>query len=339
MYVKLTGRVLVNLHDLNNEASIGTFTDIRKMKIIDREGALREVVSVSGNMLKHWHSIYVKRLLEGNDSFCSYCEREEAWRLPQDDDRLKEIKEKEIKEKELKRDDLFIEGEKKLLTTCAIEDIHGFLSPDPDINIKRESRVRFSWFVPVEETGEEAIATAVHNRVAKITGEKKDIKQQMFFYKQYASGVYSVTASIDLGRISTSDYKSKNGKPIIVEGLKDETVKRRRKCAIEAFIPMMGGEMGASLSRSLPITKPIEIMIAISDYPGLPNFVSAFYKDYRQANLALMNSVAEVSKNDVHLIVVPPVEEIKNTSEHLRLYDENDVFSAIRLALELITKG
>lgn len=325
MYVKLTGRVLVNLHDLNNETSIGTFTDIRKMKIIDTKGALREVVSVSGNMLKHWHSIYVKRLLEGNDSFCSYCAREEAWRLPQNDPRLAEVK------KTKEGENLFIAGEGKLLNTCAIEDIHGFLSPDPNLTIKRESRVRFSWFVPVEETEEEVISTAVHNRVAKVTGAGTEIPQQMFFYKQYSSGVYSITASIDLGRIGISDYTSK-----IVEGLRNEVVKRRRKCAIEAFIPIMGGEIGASLSRSLPITKPLEVMIAISNYPGLPNFVSAFYKDYRQVNLALMDSVAKVSNNDIHLIVAPPMEGVQSMNKNLKLYDETNVVSAIRRALELI---
>ncbi|MEM3382783.1 MAG: DevR family CRISPR-associated autoregulator [Nitrososphaerales archaeon] len=326
MYVKLTGRVLVNLHDLNNEASIGTFTDIRKMKIIDTEGALREVISVSGNMLKHWHSIYVKRLLEGNDNFCSYCAREEAWRLPQNDSRLTEVK-----ETKLKGGNLFIAGERKLLNTCAIEDIHGFLSPDPDLTIKRESRVRFSWLVPVEETEEEALSTAVHNRVAKVTGAGTEIPQQMFFYKQYASGIYSVTASIDLGRIGISDYTSK-----LVEGLKDEVVKRRRRCTIEAFIPIMGGEMGASLSRSLPIAKPVEIVIALSNYPGLPNVVSAFYKDYRQVNLALMNSVAKVSNSDIHLIFAPPMEGTQNISANLKLYNETDMVSAIRKALELI---
>lgn len=328
MYVKLTGRVIVNVHDLNNEAAIGNFTDIRKVKVVDANGNVQEVVAVSGNMLKHWHFIYTKRLLEGKDNFCTYCNREEAWRISDKDPRLTEI----IKEK-IKDEEKYIKAEEELIKSCAIEDIHGFLSPIGELPIKRESRVRFSWLVPIEGS-EEALMTGVHTRVAKVieqekreeTTESRAAPQQMLFYKQYSSAIYAFSSSMDIGRIGISDYSFKG-----IKNLDEEVLRVRRRAALEALIPMFGGEIGASMSRALPITKPLEIFLVTSQYSGLPNLVGAYFKDYRERNISIIKSIAEITDKEIHVYISPKLEKpLDFSKKNLVVKEFDEPLSAIK---------
>lgn len=313
MFIKLTTRLIVNVHDLNNEASVGTFTDIRRIKLVSSNGEVKEVVAVSGNMLKHYHFLYTKRILEslGYDKFCDHCKREEAFRLDEKDARVIPGK-GELKD--------YVESEKRIISQCAIEDIHGYLSPTR-LPIKRDSRVRFSWLVPVEDQ-EEALSTALHNRVIKVIplkptaeesekkaeAEEKEVEEKpeervkgmMIFYKQYASGIYSFSTSLDAKRIGMSDYTLKP-----IEGLGHDETSIRKLASVKSFVPLISGEAGASMSRALPIVQPLEILIMASEYPGLPNLVSAYYSRYKDANLKLINATRNLTDKTIHLLVAP----------------------------------
>lgn len=312
MFVKLTSRLLMNAHDLNNEASVGTFTDIRRIKLLNSNGEVIEATAVSGNMLKRYHFLYTKRILEslGYNKFCRHCSREESFRLDEKDDRVIPGK---------GRFEDYVISEKNIVSGCAIEDIHGYLSPT-GLPIKRDSRVRFSWLVPVEKQ-EEGLTTVTHNRVIKVIPIKEEqnkskskedkereeeveeetkekVKGMMIFYKQYASGIYSFSASLDVGRISVSDYTQD-----LVEGLTPEEVSIRRVATIKAFVPIITGEAGASMSRALPIVQPLEILILASKYPGLPNLVSAYYSNYAYSNIGLIKAITKLTKNELHVLV------------------------------------
>jgi CRISPR-associated protein Cst2 len=305
MFVKLTSRLIVNAHDLNNEASVGTFTDIRRMKLLNSKGEVIEAAAVSGNMLKRYHFIYTKRILEnlGYPKFCKHCKVEESFRLDDKDERVVPGKGSL---------DNYIASEKNIVLGCAIEDIHGFLSPTT-LPIKRDSRVRFSWLVPVEDQ-EEALTTAIHNRVIKEipikkgSGSEKEgqeeteekVKGMMIFYKQYASGIYSFSSSLDVGRIGISDYTQK-----LVEGLTPDEVSLRKGAAIKAFAPIISGETGASMSRALPIVQPLELLILASKYPGLPNLVSAYYSNYVYSNMGLIKAITKLTEDKLYVFVAP----------------------------------
>ncbi len=319
MFVKLTARLIVNAHELNNEASVGTFTDIRKIKLVNSKNEVGEFSAVSGNMLKHYHFIYFKRLLEqmGCDKFCQYCRREESWRLAGEDERLvrpQKTEGKKARERMKASLEKLIESEKKIITSCAVEDVHGYLSPVPGFPIKRDSRVRFSWLVPTEDS-EEAIVTVIHNRVAKIMelapeaeekgeekkekGEEKAPAQMMAFYKQYASAIYSLNSSIDLGRISVSDYTMN-----IIEESEGE-LEARKLATLKAYVPIMQGEAGASMSRALPIVKPLECLIIASKFPAVPNPISSYYSNYKEENLKLLKSLQALTTEIVYVIGGP----------------------------------
>jgi CRISPR-associated protein Cst2 len=356
MFVKLTARLIVNAHELNNEASVGTFTDIRKIKLISSKGEVGEFTAVSGNMLKHYHFVYLKRLLEQmgyGDKFCRYCKREESWRLASEDERLvkparEEVKGKKASEKMEASLNKLAESEEKIITSCAIEDVHGYLSPVPGFPMKRDSRVRFSWLVPVEDS-EEAIATVIHNRVAKVMElkpeekaekEKKEEKapaQMMAFYKQYASAVYSFNSSIDLGRIGISDYTMR-----VVDCLGEDELKARKLAALKAYVPILLGEAGASMSRALPIVEPLECLIIASEFPALPNLVSSYYSNYNEENLKLLKGLQGLVTETIHIIGGPSetYQNLKSafaSNDKMRFIEAESPIDAINKLVELVS--
>ena len=286
MYIKLTFKVKINLHDLNNERGVGNYVDIRTVWTIDSQGNLRRVPAISGNMLKHWHFIYMKRYLEskGYDKFCKYCKQEEAYRVPPDDLRVKKVS--DVKNAS--------ELEKIFVETCAIEDAHGFLFPGGKgvVNVRRESRIKFSWMIPAE--GFEAkIDTATHTRVARAAAEEE--QQQMIFYKQYSSGIYGFSAAVDLSLIGYLHLQNSY--------IDKEDVKIRREAAVMAFLPLLGGEMGASLARALPLIEPLEAL-AISSSKPIPLPVPAIYKNYLEKNAELFRSLSKTIE-DLTVFVYP----------------------------------
>jgi CRISPR-associated protein Cas7/Csa2 subtype I-A len=210
--------------------------------------------------------------------------------------------------------DSLTESEKNIITSCAIEDVHGYLSPVPGFPIKRDSRVRFSWLVPIEDS-EEAVVTVLHNRVAKVMElkpeeeeskekekkkEEKAPAQMMAFYKQYASAIYSFSSSIDLGRIGISDYTMK-----VAEGMGEEELKARKLATLKAYMPLLQGEAGASMGRALPIAKSLECLIIASEFPALPNLVSSYYSNYKEENLELLKSLESLVTQTVYVIGGP----------------------------------
>ena len=286
MYVKLTFKVKINLHDLNNERGVGNYVDIRTVWTINSQGDLRRVPAISGNMLKHWHFIFMKRYLEskGYNKFCKYCKQEEAYRVPPDDPRIKQVSNPKDAG----------ELEKIFVETCAIEDAHGFLFPGGKgiINVRRESRVKFSWMIPTE--GFEAkIDTATHTRVARAAAREE--QQQMIFYKQYSSGIFGFSAAIDLSLIGYLHLRNSY--------ISEQDAKIRREAAIMAFLPLLGGEMGASLARAMPLVETLEA-VAISSSKPIPMPVPATYENYLEKNAELFRSLSKTI-DDLSVFIYP----------------------------------
>jgi len=332
VFIRLTAKMLVNVHDLNNEASVGYFTDIRKVKLINEAGEVVEAPAVSGNMLKHWHFVYMKRALEekGYEKLCSYCLNEEAFRIPQDDRRVSRLKNPSP-----------AEIEEEIISTCAIEDLHGYLYPGKEVTSRRESLIKFSWLIPVLDSQSE-IFTVTHNRVArgvvaeseaqktqqkaecrsndtaKRESEAQEIKQQMLFYKQYSSGLYGFSSCLDLAYVGvpfTREYideeklceraeagVSFTSRKYVID---DSDRKLRMKSALEAFIPLLTGGFGASQCRSLPIIKIQELLAVYSKNPCLPNPTSAIYSNYINESISIYESFTSISGADVVMMVYP----------------------------------
>lgn len=267
----VAAKLVVNVHDLNNEGSVGQTTDIRMIRMVDESGKqLGEIPAVSGRMLKHWHLAHVLReeLSVGAPQLCDKCK---VW----EPDRQTEATSEEGPVRE-----------------CVICDLHGFLSTKTmGRPPRRSSCVSFSWLLPVLGTDTPS-KQVVHSRVApsatetKSNQSKKDDppeeepteeevkrrKTQMIFYKSYASGVYGMVCSLDLARIGTC----LDGSTVI----DDTETKRRRQMAVRALLPVVMGALGASQSHALPHTRCLGLLAALSEKSRpLPNLVSPIYSN------------------------------------------------------------
>jgi CRISPR-associated protein Cst2 len=293
MYMGVSVKLVLNMHDLNNERA----EEIRRVPLIyrgEKDGwnVFEEAVAVSGVMIKHWHFAYMVALgtKEGVD-FCDYCSRLEAIRVPSE------------KQKDVSR-------ELDLISRCAAEDVHGFLRADPPL--RRESLARFSWMLPL--LSEESAKTfglptpfrvLQHSRNVREIPEEapKEVKQaQMPYPRSYANGIYGFVSTLDLDHIGHSFTDGKT--------IDDKKILSRRKIAIQAYIPMLTGALGASLARALPVSDVLEVVVVDSAKP-IPTPIHPVYPDYVDGNVNLYGGIGRVMETDVTMSVWSKENEVE----------------------------
>jgi CRISPR-associated protein Cst2 len=277
-FLTVAAKLVLNVHDLNNEGSIGNVTDIRTIRMVDENGKeIGEVPAVSGRMLKHWHLAYMLReelsLSNTSQKLCPKCR---DWKPDRQSD---------------------AHDESTGVESCVICDTHGFLSTAKvQAPPRRTSCVSFSWLLPiigVDSSSKQVIHSRVepsgkieetHDKLSEERTEPSEGEEevetktaetktaQMIFYKSYASSIYGFVSSIDLSRI---------GKPLVGNtSLVDGEIKRRRQMTVRALLPMVTGAFGASQSHALPHTKCLGVLAALSDTTTpLPNLVSPIYSN------------------------------------------------------------
>lgn len=106
-YLSVAAKLVLNVHDLNNEGSVGQSLDIRQIRMVDESGkVLEEMPAVSGRMMKHWHLEHMlkEELNQNSSKLCEQCRVWEPERKPQD--------------------------ENNGVKSCIICDTHGFLCTD-----------------------------------------------------------------------------------------------------------------------------------------------------------------------------------------------------------------
>jgi CRISPR-associated autoregulator DevR family len=106
-FLTVAVKLIVNVHDMNNEGSIGNTTDIRMIRMVGEDGKeVGEAPAVSGRMMKHWHLAYMlkEELNQSTPKLCNQCKIWEPERKPQD--------------------------EGNGINACIICDSHGFLCTD-----------------------------------------------------------------------------------------------------------------------------------------------------------------------------------------------------------------
>ncbi|AEB07987.1 DevR family CRISPR-associated autoregulator [Desulfobacca acetoxidans] len=262
-YLAVAAKLVLNVHDLNNEGSVGQALDIRQIRMVDENGnPLEEMPAVSGRMMKHWHLEHMRRKALGssNVKLCSVCESGQPDRQTQATDELQAIEE------------------------CLVCDVHGFLSTKKMTNApRRSSCASFSWLLPALGTRPES-KQVIHSRVASGTEASSSTGEtsQMIFYKTYASGVFAFVAGIDLNRIgSTIDNRKVNG-----------DIKTRRRVAIQALLPIVLGAFGASQSHALPHAKCLGLLAALSTTEKpVPNLISPIYSTGFEESIALLETM------------------------------------------------
>jgi CRISPR-associated protein Cst2 len=314
VYVRVAGRALVNIHSANAEGAVGNYMALSKMFIVRRtEGGydVSEEPVISGNMVKHWHAVAMTELLKSwdYDNICDNCKRHVMYRSI-----------------------LNKNNELEYIKTCAIEDLHGFL--DTQTNIRRESIVKFSFMIPVEEQRSE-YSSITHNRVV-INEEGKIPKEEqamMVMKREHASGIYGFLCSMDLAFAGVS-LANPN------EKLPADERKIRVRAAIAALANVLSGHFGAAQARALPIIKTTEFIGVASKKP-IPNIVHGFFKDYVEETASIIKTSIDqgLVKND-EIIVVLVGEKPKDIFKeaHIAIYDAKTISEAIAKLMEVSDK-
>lgn len=294
---------LLNLGSLNLERA----AELRKMPVIylTKDNYLkfeREAPAISGRMLKYWHfRNLVKLSRESNDNICFFCNRLEAIRIPDDSvQRYYNIS--------------YMLDEIALIEKCVAEDVHGFLATIRGSSLRRESCVKFSWAIAVggrDADIHEKIIIVQHTRnVREIPSEeeiskraeevkglnvddlKKSLRQlQMPYPRPYTSEIFgfiSVADLSDIGISFTDNMRSIDG----------ETRRKRQKNTILAYAKMLLGEIGASISGSLPASGKFRLLLAASKRGHIPPPVHPIYPGYLEDSVKLIKGSAELFNDE-----------------------------------------
>ncbi len=283
-YVKISGRFTVEVSALVGAGALGNYNQIATAKIVlcksnNQIVSYEGVPILTGNSLKHWHSVYLAEnyVALGGKLLNILCKhgigvRGYVYNASSFD--------------KLESANTEVEAIKDLCN-----DIHGFLIPDEQL--KRDSLVEFSNSIPVltEENLENTSKFAVqHNRVVPREVSAKTDVEMMVFKQEYASAaLYGFAVNMDLGWILRPRYEGGGGFANLPPGfsVSDERVLRAKASVLALFNTLMGS--GSKQARALPIVKLDELMIAVSEIP-IPNLVHGAYEDYAKLSIELLNA-------------------------------------------------
>ena len=268
-FMTLAVKVALNVHDLNNEATAGNVSDIRMIDYVDLNGQRREAPAVSGRMLKHWHFEHLRKsCLADPDKLplCDGCRAGEPIR-PGEGEPGKIVQ--------------VARAEPEAVSRCVVCDLHGYLIAQQakgaakGVSTRRTSRALFSWLMPCldsEATSRQVVHTRVSQQAEMTAGSEKEQSAQMLFYKSYASALYGFVSALDAGRVGFLDSAQTPAEGVDAAA--------RVKAAVEAYRPLLTGQLGASLSHAMPHADVLEVLVAVSDTGPLPFPVSPIYPGY-----------------------------------------------------------
>ncbi|HWP46851.1 MAG TPA: type I-A CRISPR-associated protein Cas7/Csa2 [Candidatus Limnocylindrales bacterium] len=292
MFLRITGRIFLNVQSMNAQGGGGTnYIEITKVPIILKSNGNYkpcEVPAISGNMIKHYHFVgFTERFKQTPYAQNLTWDASRAY-VALRFDRGKTAKKANGQE-------ISLQSEGEILSHFADADLHGFLAPDTQC--RRESILKFSFFVPVEEFVEEVeVKAVVHNRVDVDEEGKIPPREEgamMFFKREYTSAPYGFLMSFDLP-YSGLTLASMNS-PNVLGVLERQS---RVKSAILGLMDLLSGRAGASLSRAFPAAKVEELIVASSEEP-LPALVHGFYKDYAEQSAKILKAYKSLSSTDI----------------------------------------
>jgi len=303
VYPKLyiLARMEIQLASLNASGSIGNYIKLQEGYVAVRRDSGIDYVPVpviTGNALKNWHAremagVYVNEL-GGTRIHADHFR--DMMRVALDGHNIKSDSVEDV--------------EAELVSGCSLCDVHGFLAikgkedekegkgggagrkgrgePEgqksgerkEESPARRESLVKFSFAVPPEElvAGGRSLARLkfpiTHNRVSP--------KHMMVFKREYGTLELAWQATLDLASVGRSQLVRDAGGGLWLGRLLVEDrceLARRGVAAVLAFKALMGGWLGSSTSRALPIAKTRELVAILAAKP-IPVPPHPFYMDY-----------------------------------------------------------
>ena len=313
--IAILGRVVWNLHSLNNEGTVGNVTEPRTVNIFDTKGKPVSTDGISGEMLKHIHAEKMWELEANKDKFCGACKQLK----PEKADGVKEVKESKKPE----------EAVKKALK-CELCDVHGFLIQQP--TVARSSVVEFGWALGIPQVLRDIHTHARHSpheemtieeekeagnwdnencstkgckidpttsKLFKVKGkwyceehlpEEARRAIQMVYHRPTRSGEYAIVTLFQPWRIGlnnvTMEYDVKDGER-----------KKRYELVLRAYQSMFVRTEGAMTSTRLPHTTNFSGIIVVAKNNTPVPIISPLKEDY-------IDEIEKISKTINNLEII-----------------------------------
>jgi len=275
--IAIVGRVIWNLHSLNNEGTIGNVTEPRTVVLWDGT----KTDGVSGEMMKHIHAFWTwLQAKENNLPLCFACQSFQPQRA-------------DAASRDLPRD----RGQEanaltQVLERCVLCDLHGFLVQRPTIH--RQSTVEFGWVVGVQEQihrdlhiharhamglqGTEQEGSAGEEEVSgeEVRQAQPEVTAQMLYHRPTRSGVYAFVTLFQAWRIGLNEVN-------YTYALNDENDRKKRyELALTAYEWTFKRPDGAMTATRLPHIEGAEGLVLVAKTAVPVPLLSPLREDYRQ---------------------------------------------------------
>ncbi|NPA85543.1 MAG: type I-A CRISPR-associated protein Cas7/Csa2 [Crenarchaeota archaeon] len=262
MYVGLSisARILLNAEALNMAESVGNVVRHRKAPVVlkkDNEVQVVYVPAISGESLAHAYQVYLAQTAkEMGLPVCSCCERG-VFIKSSDDNAAKKCGHAISKKMGA------LEVERKIISSCVVEDVGGFLyTPAP---AKRTSRFRVGYMLPTLDTLQSGAFGNEPEFHVRFSGA--DQEGQIPYYVEIGSALYNFTYSIDLSEIGrlSSDNAELGKDP---GALPAEERLKRADAALAALKRFLGTMLfGAKRTRFNPQWEVFSLQAAVVTIP------------------------------------------------------------------------
>lgn len=288
----LVGRVIWDLHSLNNEGTVGNVTEPRTVVLAD--GTKSD--GVSGEMLKHLHALNFWLLTEDKEQLCEPCRTFRPQRADINESITRAVK-KAAKERKATT---VLET---ALGECDLCDVHGFLRTKEAV--PRASTVEFGWAVGLRgQTYRDVHIHARHEVEGRAGAEEGVEAAQMVYHRPTRSGVYALVSVFSPWRVGLNEVTYK----YVVE---DEIRKRRAGRVLEAYKAMLARTDGAMTSTRTPHVEGMEGAVVVSSRNFPVPLVSPLRENY-------LDELSQLSS----LMDGIEVLQFNSLSELFRLLDE-----------------
>jgi len=273
--VSICGRVILDLHALNNEGSEGNQLNTRQVYIVTGRGRSlhpAHVNAISGDMLKHIQAEHFRRLAQHYQLPLSQgASLGNANRINWD---FENVADRKISSSE--KDYQLMD---RIITTCALTDVAGILVTGGNKSTPRKSLVEFGWTVGVPELTK--TESYLHTKYVADSGQEKKASDgtnlgQNLFHRPASSGVYAFVCHIEVARVGYNDIAQH-----YPAGLSEEERSRRSRALLESVLYTFLQLDGAHRNTQAPHVADFEGVIATSSSVVPAPAFSPLHDEYR----------------------------------------------------------
>ena len=285
--LSISGRIILNMHSLNNEGGEGNQILTRQVTIIDKDGNPVPVNAVSGDMLKHIQAEHLYNIaIESGLNLCESCKVFNANRITGDKKFTQSFKKSDPDEKVM---DL-------LLKTCSIDDMEGILVTNNNKNLPRKSVVEFGWLIALPEASktENFFHVKLVPDAGKETGEGEEGANvgQNIFHRPANSGIYALVSNVDICRIGYNDISK-------IYAINDTERKQRYQALLKSILYTFLKPAGAMRNTQNPHIVNFEGVISYSTICIPAPTVSALNNNYDKEIEGISANLNKISTNSI----------------------------------------